>query len=150
MLNHLVSGNKKITYQMIFFFVCSISQVHPTSIMTFITCGLSVKTITITPTIPARLNKRGWPKISFWLPLEIQLVNRDDCEIQLEGIKPITLQIKATCPDTGATEGLKALLPQISNKHSHWFWNNHPEFPTVWVCRRLTRVVFMKSINREQ
>lgn len=135
---------------MIFFFVCSLSQVHPTSIMTFITCGLSVKTITITPTIPARLNKRGWPKISFSLPSEIQLVNRDDCEIQLEGIKPITLQIKATCPETGTTEGLKALLPHISNKHSRWFWNNEPDFPTVWVRGRLSRVVFMKSVNRKQ
>ena len=121
---------------MMFFFACSLSQVHPTSILTFITCGLSVTTITITPTIPARENKRGWPTISFWLQAEVQLVNRDKCEIRLERIKPITLQIKATCPETGATEGLKAILPHISNKHSRWFWNNQPDFPTMWVRRR--------------
>jgi len=104
-----------------------------------IICDSTVKTITITPTIPARKNYRGWPKISFWLPKEIQLVNRDMCEVQLQGIKPITLDIKATCPEfeTGATEGLKVIVPHISNRHSRWFWNNQPDFPTAWVCRQL-------------
>lgn len=85
--------------------------------------------------------------ISFWLPAEIQLVNRDKCEIQLEGIKPITLQLKATCPETGATEGLKVIIPDIFYRHSRCFWNNQPDFPTIWVRRRLGRVVFLKSVN---
>lgn len=75
--------------------------------------------------------------ISFWLPKEIQLVNRDKCEIPLKGIKPITLQIKATCPVTGVTEGLKVIIPHISNKHSQWFWNNQPDLPIIWVRRQI-------------
>ena len=107
--------------------------------MKFIICDSTVKTITITPTIPARYHGfREWPIISFWLPKEIQLVNRDMCEVQLQGIKPITLEIKATCPEfeTGATEGLKVIVPHMSNRHSP-FWNNQPDFPTAWVCRQL-------------
>ena len=116
--------------------------------LTFITCGLSVETITITPTIPARKNGREWPKICFWLPAEIQLLDRDECEIQLEGVKPITLRIKATCPEIGATEGLKVIILQISYGHSSWFWNNQPYFPTIWVrIYWLGRVLFLKSVN---
>lgn len=73
--------------------------------------------------------------ISFWLPPELQLVNKDKCEIPLQGTKPITLQLKATCPATGATEGLKAIIPHISNYHSLNYWDPRADLPTIWVCK---------------
>ena len=79
--------------------------------------------------------------ISFWLPKEIQLVNRDQCEIPLKGTTPIKLEIKATCPEfeNGATAGLKVIVPHISNRHSRWFWNNQPELPTIWVRQKINQ-----------
>ena len=149
-LNHLASVYKLNIYQMVVSFGCFISQVNPTSILTFIICDLSIQIVTITPTIPARQNRRGWPKIRFWLPAEIQLLNREECEIQLEGMKPVTLQLKATCPETGATEGLKVIVPHISYRHSRWFWNNQPDFPIIWVGIRLSLLVrFVSNFSAE-
>ena len=76
--------------------------------------------------------------ISFWLPPEIQLVNEAKCEIELQGTKPITLQLKATCPTTGVTEGVKAIIPHVSNYHSRYFWNpQEADLPAIWVCAYL-------------
>ena len=75
----------------------------------------------------------GWPMLSFWLPKEIQLVNNNkQCEIPLKGTANITLQIKATCLGNGAEEGLKAIVPHISNVHSP-FWHLDLGLPTIWV-----------------
>ena len=76
--------------------------------------------------------------ISFWLPKEIQLVNREKCEIKLKGITPVRLELKATCPEfeNGASEGLKVIIPHISNRHSR-FWNNQPELPTILVRKQI-------------
>lgn len=118
---------------------CSSLQVYPrATTLTFTTCSLSITTITITPTIPARQNAQlDWPVISFWLPNEIQLVdNERQCEIQLRGTEPISLRIKATCPAAGATEGLKAIVPHISNLHSTFWDRRKVGLPTIWVRRR--------------
>lgn len=84
--------------------------------------------------------------ISFWLPKEIQLVNRNKCEIPLKGITPITLEIKATCPEfeNGATEGLKVIVPHISNRHSRWFWNNQAELPAIWVRKEINQSSYVQ------
>lgn len=122
----------------ILFFSCSPSQVYPrATTLTFTTCSLSITTITITPTIPARQNSRSnWPMISFWLPKEIQLVdNEDQCELELRGTTPILLRIKATCPAAGATEGLKAIVPHISTLHSKFWHLDKVGLPTIWVRR---------------
>ena len=122
-----------------FFSRCSLLQVHPTSMLTFIICNYTVRTITLTPTIPARYDEyREWPMISFWLPKEIQLVNREKCEIPLKGITPVRLELKATCPEfeNGASKGLKVIIPHISNRHSR-FWNNQPKLPTIWVRKQI-------------
>ena len=71
--------------------------------------------------------------ISFWLPEEIQLVDETSCEIELKETSTITLKVKATCPDGGVTEGLKAIVPIISGLHS-LTWNPQVQLPTIWVC----------------
>ena len=128
-----------LNYKLKFFFSCSSLQVYPrATTLTFTTCNLAITTITITPTIPARQNNNlVWPMISFWLPKEIQLVdNERQCEIQLRGTEPISLKIKATCPAAGATEGLKAIVPHISNFHSNFWHLRKVGLPTVWVRKQ--------------
>ena len=130
------------------FFLFSVcSQFYPrTTRLNFITCGLSISTITITPTIPARQNEdEKWPKISFWLPREIQLVDQSQCDTELRGTQKITLRIKATCPAAGATEGLKAIIPYIANLHSR-VWNSKVNLPTIWVCRQMSPISDLQSV----
>lgn len=108
-----------------------------------VTCGLSISTITITPTIPARQNvDKDWPKISFWLPFEIQLVDKSQCDTELRGTQSITLRIKATCPAAGASEGLKAIIPKITNIRHSSLWNPSVGLPTIWVCTQITIVMY--------
>lgn len=120
------------------------SQFYPRTtrlnFITHVTCGLSISTITITPTIPARQNDDNlWPKISFWLPSEIQLLDQSQCDIELRGTQNITLRIKATCPAIGAGGGLKAIIPYIANVHSR-VWNTRVNLPTIWVSRQITSI----------
>jgi len=116
------------------------SQFYPRTtrlnFFTQVTCDLSISTITITPTIPARQNEgKEWPKISFWLPREIQLVDQSQCDIELRGTQKITLRIKPTCLAAGATEGLEAIIPYIASLHSR-VWNSKVSLPTIWVCEK--------------
>ena len=88
--------------------------------------------ITITPTIPVRGTVRGLPKISFHAPPEVDIL-QDSCEVELaEGIKPMTITIKAAC-ERDVTEGLKPIIPRISTRNSR-FWSHKAGLPTIWVC----------------
>ena len=112
----------------------SYSQVYPrTTILQLQSCDLSIQQITFTPTIPAREHEIfGYPKFYFWLPDEVQLVNQQQCEIELKGTTPVTLNIKATCPqNTQISTGLRAIVPQRSEIHDP-FWLR-ANLPTVWV-----------------
>lgn len=116
-------------------------QVYPRSTtFTLTTCSLSITTFNITPTIPARKDLIGeWPKINFYLPKEIVLVNNEDqCKISLQGTKTISLQIRTACPAPGGTQGLKAIVPRISDLHIHKsrFWDVSISLPTIWVRRQ--------------
>ena len=83
--------------------------------------------------IPAREHEIfGYPKFYFWLPDEVQLVNQQQCEIELKGTTPVTLNIKATCPqNTQISSGLRAIVPQRSQIHDQFWLRAH--LPTVWV-----------------
>jgi len=99
-------------------------------------CALSMKEITITPTIPIRRTMRGLPKIMFWTPPDVDLLDtKSSCEIELpEGMNSIKVKIKAACKQGGVTQGLQVIVPVISYANSR-FW--HPKkvgLPTVWVC----------------
>ena len=112
----------------------SYSQVYPrTTILQLQSCDLSIQQITFTPTIPAREHEIfGYPKFYFWLPDEVQLVNQQQCEIELKGTTPVTLNIKATCPqNTQISSGLRAIVPQRSQIHDQFWLRAH--LPTVWV-----------------
>lgn len=122
-----------------FLTACFLPQVYPrATTFTLTTCSLSITNFTITPTIPARRDKNGiWPKISFWLPKEIQLVNNDEqCEIELRKTESVLLEIKTTCPATGVSEGLKAIVPHISGLHFNSVWTTDVGLPTIWVRRQ--------------
>jgi len=111
-------------------------QVYPrATTFTLTTCSLSITSFTITPTIPARRDRNGqWPKISFWLPEEIQLINNDDqCVIELRETESVLVEIKTTCPATGVSEGLKAIVPHISDLHFSNVWRTDVGLPTIWV-----------------
>ena len=61
-------------------------------------------------------------------------MDKSKCEIELDGTKPITLKIKATCPkNTQITEGLRAIVPQISSVHSKIWNTRRTGLPTIWV-----------------
>ena len=122
----------------------SYSQVYPrTTILQLQSCDLSIQQITFTPTIPAREHEIfGYPKFYFWLPDEVQLVNQQQCEIEFRGTTPVTLNIKATCPqNTQIATGLRAIVPQISEIHPYWF---RAHLPTVWV-----RIQNIRTIKKE-
>ena len=115
-------------------------QVYPRAkamILTPCDDDLSITTFNITPTIPARRDYlEQLPKISFWIPPEIQLVNRNQCQITLEGTKSILLEVKPRCPAPKATEGLKAIVPHFSDLHRSHNWSPNSSLPTIWVCRQ--------------
>jgi len=92
--------------------------------------------ITITPTIPVRRTIRGLPKITFAAPPEVDILD-SSCEVELkEGIKPVTVTIKAACKQTGVTKRLKPIIPSIFFQNSA-FWNAGVGLPTIWVCNPL-------------
>lgn len=111
------------------------------------TCSLSIQTITFIPKIPARKNANGdWPVVKFWFPKEIQLVDNNQCGVQLEGTKNVSIAIKATCPDGQVTEGLKAIVPQME-LHST-LWHSKTGLPTIWVCKgNISEDISLKKIN---
>ena len=110
------------------------------------TCSLSIQTITFIPKIPARRNTLGWPIVEFWLPKEIQLVDNNQCNVQLKGTKSVSIAIKATCPDGQVTEGLKAIVPQMK-VHSK-FWHPQTGLPTIWVCKgNISEDIRLKKVN---
>ena len=112
--------------------------------MTVNACALSTEEITITPTIPIRKDPRphgrGLPKISFWTPPDIDLLDsKSSCEIELpEGTNTITVKIKAACKQGGVTQGLQAIIPVISYANSRFWHPRKVHLPTVWV-----RVLFI-------
>ena len=120
-------------------------QVYPRTIQLQI-CDLSIKQITFTPTIPARkLQYLGYPKFYFWLPDGVQAVNRQ-CQIELKGTTPVTLNIKATCPqNTQISTGLRAIVPQRLNIHDPFWFEAH--LPTVWVRIQNTRTIKKETKN---
>ena len=118
----------------------SYSQVYPrTTILQLQSCDLSIQQITFTPTIPAREHEI-FGYLKFWLPDEVQLVNQQQCEIELKGTTPVILNIKATCPqNTQIPTGRRAIVPQISQIHDT-FWL-HAHLPTVWVLIQNIRTI---------
>ena len=132
--NSLQSGPAFLPWNLVWTQFVPYSQVYPrTTILQLQSCDLSIQQITFTPTIPAREHEIfGYPKFYFWLPDEVQLVNQQQCEIELKGTTPVTLNIKATCPqNTQISSGLRAIVPQISQIHDQFWLRAH--LPTVWV-----------------
>lgn len=104
--------------------------------MTVESCKLSTEEITITPTIPIRKTNRGLPKIRFRTPPDVDLVDtKSSCEIELqEGTTSITVKIKAACKQGGVTEGLQAIIPELSHINSLFWHPRNAHLPTIWVC----------------
>ena len=94
-------------------------------------CDASLHTITITPTIPVRPTRRGYPKITFHAPKEVDVVK--SCEVELQGTDPVEIKVKAACNQGTTTSGLKAIVPSIFYLNSV-FWHVTVGLPTIWVC----------------
>ena len=91
--------------------------------------------ITLTPTIPVRRNSRGdFVSVTFYLPKGLWLVNKEKCSVQLEGTKPVTVQVGATCTMLYGLKKFSVITPKITN--NLWdsrFWRAFG-LPTIWVC----------------
>ena len=59
------------------------------------------------------------------------MIKSSQCGIQLQGKKNFTLQLKAICPTSGVSGGLKAIVPFISDLIP--VWNADISFPKIWV-----------------
>ena len=104
--------------------------------MTVDACALSTEEITVTPNIPIRRDKRrGLPKISFWTPPDVDLLDtKGSCHIELpEGTNSITVKIKAACKQGGVTQGLQTIVPVISYANSRFWHPRNVHLPTIWV-----------------
>ncbi|XP_074620010.1 uncharacterized protein LOC141878862 isoform X3 [Acropora palmata] len=90
--------------------------------------------ITLTPTIPVRRNSRGdFVSVTFYLPKGLWLVNKEKCSVQLEGTKPVTVQVGATCTMLYGLKKFSVITPKITN--NLWdsrFWRAFG-LPTIWV-----------------
>lgn len=104
--------------------------------MTVKSCKLSTENITITPTIPVVRTTLGVPRIVFWMPPDVVLIDSQaSCNIKLkEGTQSITIKIKAACKQGGVTEGLQAIVPKLSFKNSKFWKPRRVHLPTIWVC----------------
>lgn len=74
------------------------------------------------------------------------MVDKNQCKVQLEGTKNVSIAIKATCPDGQVTEGLKAIVPQMKVHSKLW----HPQtgLPTIWVCKgNISEDISLKKVN---
>jgi len=119
----------------------SFFQFYPT-VVTVESCQLSTEEITIKPTIPIRRNFRGLPKIRFRMPPDIDLLDsKSSCEIELqEGTKNITVKIKAACKRSSVTQGLQAIIPEISFRNNPFWSSENVILPTIWVCMTYTMI----------
>ena len=87
--------------------------------------------ITLTPTIPVR---GIFVSVTFYLPEGLWLVNKGKCSVQLEGTKPVTVQVGATCTTLYGLKKYSVITPKITN--NLWdskFWAAFG-LPTIWVC----------------
>lgn len=111
--------------------------------MTVESCQLSTEEITITPTIPIRKTDRGLPKLRFRMPPDVDLLDtKSSCEIELqEGTKTLTVKIKAACKQGRVTEGLQAIIPELSYRNSRFWDPGNVSLPTVWVCMSYSMII---------
>jgi len=70
------------------------------------------------------------------MPPDIDLLDsKSSCVIELQqGMKNITVKIKAACKESPVTQGLQAIIPEISNKISRFWHPDNVTLPTIWVC----------------
>ena len=115
--------------------------------MTLESCQLSTEEITITPTIPVVRTLRGLPRIAFWMPPDVVLVDsQSSCNMPLkEGTQSITVKIKAACKQGGVTEGLQTIVPVLSHINSRFWRPRNAHLPTIWVCFYIYNHIYYMS-----
>ena len=90
--------------------------------------------ITLNPTIPVRKNSLGnFLSVTFYLPKGLWLVNKGKCSVQLEGTKPVTVKIGATCTTLYGLKKRSVITLKITNPFQSKFWGSFG-LPTIWVC----------------
>lgn len=83
--------------------------------------------------IPVRKNSKGnFLFVTFYLPTNLWLENKEDCSIKLEGTKPVTVRVGATCTTLYGSKKLLVITPKILNPTDSEFWGVFG-LPTVWV-----------------
>ena len=92
--------------------------------------------IILTPTIPVRRNSKGnFLSVTFYLPNGLWLVNKEKCDVQLEGTKSVTVKVGATCTTLYGSTKLSVITPAITNSFQSEFWGVFGfGLPTIWVC----------------
>jgi len=104
--------------------------------VTLETCELSTKEITIKSTIPIpKDTERGLPKITFWMPPDINLVDANSsCEITLpEGLESKKIKIRAACKNGGVTEGQQMIIPRVFTKTTKAWSHRNVILPQIMV-----------------
>ncbi|XP_015775656.1 PREDICTED: uncharacterized protein LOC107353782 [Acropora digitifera] len=91
--------------------------------------------IILTPTIPVRRNSKGnFLSVTFYLPNGLWLVNKEKCDVQLEGTKSVTVKVGATCTTLYGSTKLSVITPAITNSFQSEFWGVFGfGLPTIWV-----------------
>ena len=88
----------------------------------------------LTPTIPVRKNSLGnFLSVTFYLPKGLWLVNKGKCSVQLEGTKPVTIKVGATCTMLYGLKKFSVITPKITNSFQSKFWGVF-SLPTILVC----------------
>jgi len=109
-------------------------KVKPT-ILKITECSNEEKTFQITPTIPigeSPWTPGGYLNISFSLPRGIQLVNTEDCKVEMKNRETVTIRVIARCSTIRGTNN-KVIIPKIVDYHS-LFWNPaQVDLPSIWV-----------------
>ena len=93
--------------------------------------------ITLTPTIPVRMNSmETFLSVRFYLPKGLWLVNKEKCYVQLRGTNSVTVKVGATCTTLYGSKKSSVITPVITNLHKSAFWGGLQLFglPTIWVC----------------
>ena len=85
--------------------------------------------MTLTPTIPVRKYRFGYPKITFYAPKEV--IVKKSCVASLMDLKPVHLSVTAACKE-GSTTGLKPIV--LSFHRITPRWDAKYSLPKIWVC----------------
>lgn len=68
--------------------------------------------------------------VTFYLPTNLWMENKEDCSIILKGTKPVTVRIGATCTALYGSKKLLVITPKIVTHSTFWGVFG---LPTVWV-----------------